>query len=59
MALTKEQDDAIFSAYLGINILRIMCRKAKLEMAERRAHDLMAELDTAFPGLTARSMLRK
>jgi hypothetical protein len=58
MALTKEQDDAIFSAFLGIGVLRTMCRAAKLPLGEARAKDLQLELDTAFPGLAARSALR-
>lgn len=56
--LTKEQDDAVFAAYLGIGVLYIMCRAAKLTMAEERAKELRLELDTAFPGLAARSALR-
>lgn len=57
--LTKEQDDAIFSAYLGIGVLWTMCRAAKLKLAEQRATELQLELDTAFPGLAGRSALRK
>ena len=60
MALTKEQDDAILAAYLGIGILEIMCRKANLDMAEKRSKELAAELSEAFPdlGLAARAALR-
>lgn len=28
--MTKEQDDAVFAAYLGICVLRTMTKKAKL-----------------------------
>lgn len=52
------QADAIYSAYLGIGVLRTMCRKAGLTLAEERSRDLMIELDTVFPGLAARSALR-
>lgn len=56
--MTKEQDSAIFAAYLGIGVLYTMCRAAKLTMAEERAKKLQLELDTAFPGLAGRSALR-
>jgi len=56
--MTAEQDRAIFAAYLGIIILRTMCKKAKLTMAEQRCKELLNELDTAFPGLAGRSALR-
>lgn len=57
-AMTEEQDQAIYSAYLGISVLRTMCRKAGLHMGEARAAELMVEMDTAFPGLAGRSALR-
>ncbi len=56
--MTPEQDQAIFAAYLGIMVLKTMCRKAKLTLAEQRCSELLIELDTAFPGLAARSALR-
>lgn len=56
--LTKEQDAAIFAAFLGIGVLRTMCRTAKLKLGEQRAKELMTELDSAFPGLAGRSALR-
>jgi hypothetical protein len=56
--MTKEQEDAIYSAYLGISVLRTMCRKTNLQMAEHRANELMIELDMAFPGLAGRAALR-
>lgn len=52
------QANAIYSAYLGICVLRTMCKKAGLTMGEERSRDLMIELDTAFPGLAARAALR-
>jgi hypothetical protein len=52
------QADAVYSAYLGISVLRTMCKKAALKLAEERARDVMVELDTVFPGLAARSALR-
>lgn len=57
--MTEEQHHAIFSAYLGICVLRTMCKKAALHVAEDRAKDLLIELDTAFPGLAALSALRE
>jgi hypothetical protein len=56
--MTKEQDDAIYAAFLGIGVLRTMCKRAGLKAGEQRSAELMVELDRAFPGLTARSALR-
>ena len=56
--LTPEQDQAIYAAFLGIGVLRTMCKKAKLTLAMQRCEELQIELDRAFPGLTARSALR-
>jgi len=56
--MTREQDEAIYAAFLGICVLRTMCHKAHLPLAEQRAKELLIELDTAFPGLAGRSALR-
>jgi hypothetical protein len=56
--MTHEQDEAVFSAYLGICVLKTLCRKAKLELGEQRSGELLVELDTAFPGLSGRAALR-
>jgi hypothetical protein len=55
------QDQAIFSAYLGIIVLKTMCKKVKLAAGEQRCDDLLIELDKAFPdiALAARSTLRR
>lgn len=50
--------DAIYAAYLGISVLRTMCKAAGLRLAQDRARDLMIELDTVFPGLSGRAALR-
>ena len=47
--MAGKDKDAIYAAYLGICILRTMCRKVNLKLAEQRAHDLLGELGTAFP----------
>lgn len=52
------QADAIYAAYLGIAVLRSVCKAAKLSLTEQRARDLMIELDTVFPGLSGRAALR-
>lgn len=57
--MTPEQDEAIYAAFLGIGVLRTMCKKAGLTLAMKRADELMIEMDRAFPGLTARSALRE
>jgi hypothetical protein len=57
--MTREQDQAIYAAYLGICVLRRMCKTVKLTLGEQRCKELLIELDTAFPGLAARTALRK
>ncbi len=57
--MTSEQNEVIYAAYLGISILRTMCKKAGLTMAEQRSKELMIELDMAFPGLAGRAALRE
>jgi len=47
--MTDEQEQAIYGAYLGICVLKTMCRKARLDMAADRADELLKELSTAFP----------
>jgi len=47
--MTKEQEDAIYAAYLGICVLQTMCRKAGLVLGEQRSRELLFELGTAFP----------
>lgn len=53
-ALTKEQEDAIYAAYLGICVLQTMCRKVGLTMAVDRSTDLLKELGAAFPFIAER-----
>ena len=48
-AMTTEQEDAIYAAYLGICVLKTMCRKAELTMGEQRAGEMLTELGEAFP----------
>jgi hypothetical protein len=52
--MTKDQKDAIYAAYLGICVLKTMCRKAKLVLGERRAQELLTELGEAFPFIPER-----
>lgn len=52
--MTKEQEDAIYAAYLGICVLQVMCRKVGLTVAVTRSADLLGELSTAFPFLNER-----
>jgi len=59
--MTKEQEDAIYAAYLGICVLQTMVRKVGLQLATSRCETLIVELSTAFPFLADRvalSMLR-
>lgn len=52
--MTKEQEDAIYSAYLGICVLQTMCRKAGLKLGVERSSELMKEMGTAFPFIPER-----
>ena len=52
--MNKDQEDAVYSAYLGICVLQTMCRKAGLKMAEDRASELLMELGMAFPFIPER-----
>lgn len=52
--MTKDEEDAIYAAYLGICVLQTMCRKAGLSMGEQRSKDLLVELGTAFPFIPER-----
>lgn len=55
--MTKDQEDAIYAAYLGVCVLQTMCRKAGLAIAEQRSKELLTELGTAFPFLGERVAL--
>ncbi len=52
--MTKNQQDAIYAAYLGICVLQTMCRKAGLTLGAERAKELLIELGTAFPFIPER-----
>lgn len=55
--MTKEQEDAIVSAYLGICVLQTMTRKVGLTMATERCGALLSELSEAFPGIYQRVLI--
>jgi hypothetical protein len=55
--MTKDQEDAIYAAYLGICVLRAMTRKVGLRMATERAGGLLQELGAAFPFIGERVAL--
>jgi hypothetical protein len=60
--LTREEQDVIYTAYLGICVLQTMARKAGLEKGVQRSAELLGELGTAFPFLSERvaaSLLRR
>jgi hypothetical protein len=56
--MTKDQEDAVYGAYLGICVLQTMTKKAGLTLAEQRCKELLVELNTAFPHFAGRSALR-
>jgi hypothetical protein len=49
--MTQQQDSAIYSAYLGIKVLRMMCSSAGLKLGASRAKQITEELEVAFPSL--------
>ena len=53
-AMTKDQEDAIYAAYLDICVLQTMTRKAGLTLAMQRSQELLIELGTAFPFIPER-----
>ncbi len=52
--MTKDQEDAIYAAYLGVCVLQTMTRKAGLALATTRSAELLGELSTAFPFINER-----
>ena len=60
--MTKEQEDAVYAAYLGVCVLQTMVRKVGLTLAVTRSAELLGELSTTFPFIqerVAKSILRK
>ena len=60
--MTKDQEDAVYAAYLGVCVLKTMCQKAGLALGEQRAKELLSEIGTAFPFVperVGRSALRE
>lgn len=55
--MTKEQEDAIVSAYMGICVLSTMCDKAGLHLGRARSNELLKELSEAFPDAYYRALL--
>ena len=55
--MTPQQEDAIYAAYLGICVLKTMCRKVNLKMAMERADSLLKEMGEAFPFIGERVAL--
>jgi hypothetical protein len=49
--MNKQQYDAVYSAYLGIKVLRAMCRAVNLPLGVERSCELIIELEEAFPSL--------
>lgn len=55
--MTKDQEDAIYAAYMGISVLSTICKKAELDMGRTRAEELLQELSKAFPTVYERVLL--
>jgi len=54
----KRLEETMYGAYLGLCVLRTMCCKVGLVLAEQRSKELIAEIGEAFPSFAARSALR-
>ena len=52
--MNKDQEDAIYAAYLGICVLQTMCRKDGLWLAVKLCTELLTELGTAYPFIPER-----
>jgi hypothetical protein len=52
--MTREQEDVIYAAYLGICVLQTMVRKVGLTMAVNRSSELLKELSESFPFISER-----
>ena len=52
--MSKDQEDAIYAAYLGICVLQTMVRKVGLTLAVDRCTELLKEMGTAFPFIPER-----
>jgi hypothetical protein len=55
--MTPAQEDAVYSAYLGICVLQTMTRKVGLTMATERCDALLKEMGEAFPFIGERVAL--
>ena len=58
ITLTKDQVDLIFSAYLGIGVLRNILKRAELNMGCEVSEQIINELGLVFPEFPSRSALR-
>ena len=57
--LSEAQVDTIFAAYLGVGVLRTMCRRAGLKLGEDKAEEIESGLARIFPEFPAMSAVRK
>ena len=55
--MREEKKAAIYAAYLGICVLKTMCKKAGLNAGEKRSQELLDELGSAFPFIGERVAL--
>lgn len=58
IVLTQAQEDAIYSAYMGISVLSTMCKKAGVNGGRIRSEELLKELAEAFPKVYERVLLQ-
>lgn len=50
--------ELLYDSYLGIIVLRAMCRRAKLEAGETRCDELLEDIGKQHPEFAARSAMR-
>lgn len=58
MGERPEDAELLYQAYLGLLVLRTMCRRVGLKAGEKRCAELLEDIGGAHPDFAARSALR-
>lgn len=54
----EKMEDLLWAAYLGLCVLRTMCRKVKLAAGEQTADTIIKEIEQLRPDFPPRTALR-
>lgn len=54
----SKNEDTVYGAYLGLCVLRTICKKSGWTLAEQRTKEILVDLGTAFPHFAGRTALR-